>query len=95
MTSSAIFSSERSLLLMNFVVENPFGHGDTPLCVTYTKEKKTGVGEATSRTPLDVLYVDKLVTVRNESVNFWYFCRDTTLVVPILCSVAHTMYVVL
>ena len=58
-------------------------------CVTYTKEKKTGVGEATSRTPLDVLYVDKLVTVRNESVNFWYFCRDTTLVVPILCSVAH------
>ena len=77
MTSSAIFSSERSLLLMNFVVENPFGHGDTPLCVTYTKEKKTGVGEATSRTPLDVLYVDKLVTVKNESVNFWYFCSDT------------------
>ena len=64
-------------------------------CVTYTKEEKTGVGEATSRTPLDVLYVDKLVTVRNESVNFWYFCRDITLVVPILCSVAHTMYVVL
>ena len=63
-------------------------------CVTYTKEEKTGVGEVTSRTPLDVLYVDKLVTVRNESVNFWYFCRDITLVVPILCSVAHsTMYV--
>ena len=45
MTSSAIFSSERSLLLMNFVVENPFGHGDTPLCVTYTKEKKQVLGK--------------------------------------------------
>ena len=26
------------------------------------------------RTPLDVLYVDKLVTVKNDLVNFWYFC---------------------
>ena len=36
-----------------------------------TPMKKQVLGKP--RTPLDVLYVDKLVTVKNESVNFWYF----------------------
>ena len=58
---------------MNFVEKLHLNNSVTPM------KKQVLVVAAfenlsSSRTPLDVLYVDKLVTVKNDLVNFWYFC---------------------